>query len=358
MTVALFNLQYVFYTNIKDRCICYFLSIQQNEKHTNNKGLSTMIKFENVTKKYHDGTIAVDTLNVEIKRGEFFVFIGPSGSGKTTTLKMINQLIQQSDGTIFIDGKKNDDYNIYELRWNIGYVLQQIALFPHMTIEENITVVPELKKWPKEKMKNRAYELLEMVGLEPESYANRKPHQLSGGEQQRVGVLRALATDADIILMDEPFSALDPISREMLQDDLVTLMKDLNKTTVFVTHDMQEALKLADRICILQDGKVVQIGTPHELMHQPVNTFVKQFVGSKNEFEEVDIRKMLLPVKQLDNHVVTITVSATLKEILAQLAKHNDIIVEKDGEPVGMINRQSVIEYLSEIGRERGHANE
>src|SRR5690625_2880380 len=147
MTVALFNLQYVFYTNIKDRCICYFLSIQQNEKHTNNKGLSTMIKFENVTKKYHDGTIAVDTLNVEIKRGEFFVFIGPSGSGKTTTLKMINQLIQQSDGTIFIDGKRNDDYNIYELRWNIGYVLQQIALFPHMTIEENITVVPELKKW-------------------------------------------------------------------------------------------------------------------------------------------------------------------------------------------------------------------
>src|SRR5690625_1170039 len=187
MTVALFNLQYVFYTNIKDRCICYILSIQQNEKHTNNKGLSTMIKFENVTKKYHDGTIAVDTLNVEIKRGEFFVFIGPSGSGKTTTLKMINQLIQQSDGTIFIDGKKNDDYNIYELRWNIGYVLQQIALFPHMTIEENITVVPELKKWPKEKMKERAYELLEMVGLDPESYANRKPHQLSGGQQQRVG---------------------------------------------------------------------------------------------------------------------------------------------------------------------------
>src|SRR5690625_4955856 len=178
MTVALFNLQYVFYTNIKDRCICYILSIQQDEKHTNNKGLSTMIKFENVTKKYHDGTIAVDTLNVEIKRGEFFVFIGPSCSGKTTTLKMINQLIQKSDGTIFKDGKTNADYNIYELRWNVAYVLQYILLFQHMTMEENITDVPELKKWPKEQIKSRAYESLEMGGLEPESYANRKPHQL------------------------------------------------------------------------------------------------------------------------------------------------------------------------------------
>src|SRR5699024_145694 len=154
-----------------------------------------------------------------------------------------------------------------------------MSLFPHMTIEENITVVPELKKWSKEKMQKKAYELLDMVGVDPNVYAERKPHQLSGGEQQRVGVIRALATEADIILMDETFSAMDQISRQNLQNDLIHLMKRLHKTTVFVTHDMQEALKLADRICILRDGKVVQVGTPHELMHEPVNDFVRKFVG-------------------------------------------------------------------------------
>src|SRR5690625_4544800 len=316
-----------------------------------------MIKFENVTKKYLDGTIAVDTLNVEIKRGEFFVFIGPSGSGKTTTLKMINQLIQQSDGTIFIDGKKNDDYNIYELRWNIGYVLQQIALFPHMTIEENITVVPELKKWPKEKMKKRAYELLEMVGLEPKSYANRKPHQLSGGEQQRVGVIRALATEADIILMDEPFSALDPISRENLQNDLIDLMKRLHKTTVFVTHDMQEALKLADRICILRDGEVVQVGTPHELMHEPVNDFVRKFVGGSYGVEQtdIDLRHIVFPLKHAqDIYEETIQDTASFDEVLAALAKNERLTVEAEGEPIGNINRQAIIQYLATQVGERG----
>lgn len=229
-----------------------------------------MIKFENVSKRYEDGTAAIESLNLEIKQGEFFVLIGPSGCGKTTTLKMINRLIPLTDGMIFIDGERITEYNLQELRWNIGYVLQQIALFPHMSIEENITVVPELKKWSKEKMKQRAYELLEMVGLDPETYADRKPNQLSGGEQQRVGVIRALAADSEIILMDEPFSALDPISREKLQDDLLDLKKNLKKTTVFVTHDMQEALKLADRICIMKDGEIVQIGTPMSLLIVPL----------------------------------------------------------------------------------------
>lgn len=320
-----------------------------------------MITFENITKQYQDGTPAVQALNLEIKRGEFFVFIGPSGSGKTTTLKMINQLIKQTDGTILIDGKRNSDYNMYELRWNIGYVLQQIALFPHMTIEENITIVPELKKWPKEKMKRRAYELLDMVGLDPDRYANRKPHQLSGGEQQRVGVLRALATDADIILMDEPFSALDPISREKLQDDLVELMKKLNKTTVFVTHDMQEALKLADRICILRNGKIVQIGTPHELIHQPVNEFVQQFVGAKGELDQTDfnIEKILLPLESDDMITnYTISASATLDVVLAELSKSERLTVESCGEPIGAINRQAMIQYFALNLQERGHSYE
>lgn len=316
-----------------------------------------MITFDNITKTFANGKIAVHNLNVEIKQGEFFVFIGPSGCGKTTTLKMINQLIPQTEGDIFIDGKRNSDYDIYQLRWNIGYVLQQIALFPHMTIEENITVVPELKKWSKEKMQKKAYELLDMVGLDPEVYAERKPYQLSGGEQQRVGVIRALATEADIILMDEPFSALDPISRENLQNDLIDLMKRLHKTTVFVTHDMQEALKLADRICILRDGEVVQVGTPHELMHEPVNDFVRKFVGGSYGVEQtdIDLRHIVFPLKHAqDIYEETIQDTASFDEVLAALAKNERLTVEAEGEPIGNINRQAIIQYLATQVGERG----
>lgn len=309
-----------------------------------------VITFDHVTKRFTDGTVAVDDLQLDIKQGEFFVFIGPSGSGKTTTLKMINQLVTQSEGSIFINDKKNSDYNIYELRWNIGYVLQQIALFPHMTIEENITIVPELKKWSKAKMKQRAYELLEMVGLDPEAYAQRKPSQLSGGEQQRVGVIRALATDSDIILMDEPFSALDPISREKLQDDMLDLMKQLNKTTVFVTHDMQEALKLADRICIMKDGKVVQVGTPKELIYDPINQFVKHFVGGNSQHQQGDfvLEDILLPMtdESLDD-MPTVSSSVTFDEVLDKLSDAPQITVLKHNEPIGYITRQKVIQYLA-----------
>ncbi|MFS7002296.1 ABC transporter ATP-binding protein [Carnobacterium maltaromaticum] len=239
-----------------------------------------MIKFENVTKEYQADTPVVSSLNLEIKAGEFFVLIGPSGSGKTTTLKMINRLIPLTTGTIRIQGKPISEYNLNELRWNIGYVLQQIALFPNMTIEENITIVPEMKKWPKDQLANRVTDLLNSVGLDAESYRHRKPAELSGGEQQRVGVLRALAADPDIILMDEPFSALDPISRKKLQEDVAKLQKKVQKTVVFVTHDMQEALALGDRICIMRDGLVEQIGTPAELAAQPKNEFVREFLQS------------------------------------------------------------------------------
>lgn len=321
-----------------------------------------MIKFENVSKRYEDGTAAIESLNLEIKQGEFFVLIGPSGCGKTTTLKMINRLIPLTDGMIFIDGERITEYNLQELRWNIGYVLQQIALFPHMSIEENITVVPELKKWSKEKMKQRAYELLEMVGLDPETYADRKPNQLSGGEQQRVGVIRALAADSEIILMDEPFSALDPISREKLQDDLLDLKKNLKKTTVFVTHDMQEALKLADRICIMKDGEIVQIGTPHELINCPTNEFVQQFVGNNYEFweEDFNLEKILLPIKEISTseYSNSVSVSTPLKEILEKLSDDDQLAIEKNGKGIGVVNRQIIIQYLSTRLQERGIQNE
>lgn len=322
-----------------------------------------MIKFENVSKRYQDGTIAVDSLNLEIKKGEFFVLIGPSGCGKTTTLKMINRLIPLSDGTIFFDEQKISEYDIHELRWNIGYVLQQIALFPHMTIEENITVVPEMKKWSKEKMKERAYELMDMVRLDPKMYANRKPKELSGGEQQRVGVIRALAADPEIILMDEPFSALDPISRERLQDDMLDLKKNLKKTTVFVTHDMQEALKLADRICIMEKGKIVQIGTPRELVMNPANDFVKKFIGDQAHspwMADVDLEQIIQPLGQgemLENPAV-ISVSSSLKQVLDNLSQHEQLIVERDGEWIGRINRKSIIQLLSEEWNEGGLSND
>ncbi|KQL18035.1 ABC transporter ATP-binding protein [Cytobacillus solani] len=313
-----------------------------------------MIKFKNVSKRYPDGTVAVDSLEFEIRKGEFFVLIGPSGCGKTTTLKMINRLIALSNGTISINGKKISEYDIHELRWNIGYVLQQIALFPHMTIEENIAIVPEMKKWRREKIKKRIHELMDMVGLDHEIYANRKPIELSGGQQQRVGVVRALAADPEIILMDEPYSALDPISREKLQDDLLDLKKNLKKTTVFVTHDIQEAFKLADRICIMNEGKIVQIGTPHELVTHPVNDFVKEFVGVKygartNDIKLEDLLHTANVAEIGEASSVIVPSSTPVQEILEILYEHEQLAIEKNGNLIGYIDRRSVMQYVSAI---------
>lgn len=261
-----------------------------------------MILFENVTKKYDNNQVAVNAIDLKIKKGEFFVIIGPSGCGKTTLLKMINRLIHLTEGTIHINGKRISDYNIHELRWNIGYVLQQIALFPHMTIEENIAVVPELKKWRHEDIQKRVRQLLEMVGLDADKYSQRKPIELSGGEQQRVGVIRALAADPEIVLMDEPFSALDPLSRTKLQDDLLKLQQAIHKTIVFVSHDMQEALKLGDRICVMKNGEIVQIGTPQEILQNPVNDFVKEFIGvNKHSLNDFKIKHPNEPISSTES---------------------------------------------------------
>lgn len=322
-----------------------------------------MITFHNVSKSYPDGTKAVNSLSLDIKKGEFFVIIGPSGCGKTTMLKMINRLIALSSGTILINGKKISEYDIHELRWNIGYVLQQIALFPHMTIQENISIVPELKKWKKEQVGQRVEELMNMVNLEPETYRDRKPKELSGGQQQRIGVIRALAADPQIILMDEPFSALDPISREKLQDDLLDLQQSIQKTIVFVTHDIQEALKLGDRICVMQAGEIVQIGTPKEILEKPANSFVKEFIGVEKTMsnEEITIEKAVLRITSGEiapNPSVTISAASSLKEALELLSEHEKISVEQDGSIIGMINRQSIIQFMAERWGERGKGHE
>jgi len=316
-----------------------------------------MIRFENVSKQFDDGTVAVKSLNLTINKGEFFVLIGPSGSGKTTTLKMINRLISLSDGTIFINGKKISEYDIHELRWNIGYVLQQIALFPHMSVEENIAVVPEMKKLDKEKISNKMDELLQMVGLDPVIYRHRKPSELSGGQQQRIGVLRALAADPEIIIMDEPFSALDPISREKLQEDIVKLQKTIKKTIVFVTHDMQEALRLGDRICIMKDGEIVQVGTPNELIYHPANDFVKEFIGkTKQNDVHFNLECLLSQTNEITEAegISVIPISSSLEQTLEALSNKDVVGVEKDGKMIGLLNRQALIQHFLTSLKEGG----
>ena len=242
-----------------------------------------MIEFINVGMTYPCGNVGLKKINLTINESEITVFIGPSGSGKTTLLKMINRLEDNTTGEVKINGKNVKEYNIHKMRWDIGYALQQVALFPHMNVEENIAIVPELKKWKKEKINARIDELLNMVGLEPEKYRKRKPSELSGGEAQRVGIARALAADPKIILMDEPFSALDPITRASLQEDVKKLQKQIHKTIVFVTHDIEEAFLLGDKICIIQDGELIQSGTKQEIISNPKNDFVKKFIAIKKK---------------------------------------------------------------------------
>ncbi|OFO61377.1 glycine/betaine ABC transporter ATP-binding protein [Peptoniphilus sp. HMSC075B08] len=245
-----------------------------------------MIRYQGVSMSYDGKEKVLDDLNFEIKDGEFFVLVGPSGSGKTTTLKLINRLIEQTEGDIFFQNKNIKDYPLREMRLEMGYVLQEIALFPNLTVAENIGLIPEMKKINKKEIAKRVDSLLKQVDLGPKVYKNRLPEDLSGGEKQRIGILRAIAANPKVLLMDEPFSALDPISRGQLQDLVKDLHRDFKITTVFVTHDMREAIKLADRICLMRDGKVVQIGSPEDLVNNPANDFVASFFKEEGEINE------------------------------------------------------------------------
>jgi osmoprotectant transport system ATP-binding protein len=255
-----------------------------------------LIQFINVTKRYNDGTTALKGIDLEIKAGELITLIGPSGCGKTTTMKMINRLVEPSSGHILIDGKDISRVDPVELRRNIGYVIQHIGLFPHMTIKENVAVVPRLKGINRSSYEPRINELMEMVGLNPSQYRDRYPAELSGGQQQRIGVIRALAAEPSIILMDEPFSALDPISREQLQDELIRLQEEVKKTIVFVSHDMDEALKISDRIVLMKDGEIMQADTPDRILRHPKNDFVRTFIGGNrlNESELLTVDDVMV----------------------------------------------------------------
>lgn len=297
-----------------------------------------LLKFDHVSKIYKGGKRAVDDLNLEIAKGEFICFIGPSGCGKTTTMKMINRLIEPTNGSIYINGENIMEKDPVQLRRKIGYVIQQIGLFPHMTIQENISLVLKLLKWPEEKRHARARELLTLVDMTPD-YLEKYPHELSGGQQQRIGVLRALAADQPLILMDEPFGALDPITRDSLQEEFKKLQKKLDKTIVFVTHDMDEAIKLADRIVIMRDGQLVQCDSPDEILRNPANEFVEEFIGKDRLLQA---RPNIQTVEQIMNpKPITITGERTLSEAI-QLMKQQRVdtllVVDEAGVLQGFID--------------------
>jgi osmoprotectant transport system ATP-binding protein len=288
---------------------------------------------------YKGGKTAVHHLSLEFKKGEFIVFIGPSGCGKTTTMKMINRLIEPTEGSIYVNGKNVLEQDPVQLRREIGYVIQQIGLFPHMTIQENITLVPKLLKWPIEKRHARALELLQLVDMTPD-YLDKYPHELSGGQQQRIGVLRALAADPSVILMDEPFGALDPITRDSLQEEFKKLQRTLGKTIVFVTHDMDEAIKLADRIVILKDGQLVQVGTPDEILQHPANEFVEEFIGKERLLQA---RPNIQKVEQVMNpKPITIREEKSLSEAI-QLMKHHRV------DSLLVVNKQKVLKGYIDV---------
>ena len=268
-----------------------------------------MIEIKNITKTVGEKVI-LDDISLTIESGSFVVLIGPSGCGKTTTLKLLNKLIEPTSGEIYIDGQPISKEDPIKLRRNIGYVIQNIGLFPHLTIKENIELIPKLKGEKSEKeISQNTERLIKMVGLDPDEFLYKYPTELSGGQQQRIGVIRAIATDADIILMDEPFSALDPITRTQLQEWLYGLQQDLKKTIIFVTHDMDEALKLADKICIMKGGKIQQFDTAENLLKHPANEFVKDFIGSDRLWsapEYIKAKDIMIknPVKAIETRTV------------------------------------------------------
>lgn len=325
------------------------------------------ISFQQISKLYpHATKPAVDKVTFEVPSGSTCMLVGTSGSGKTTLLRMVNRLIEPTSGSIVIDGTNVLKENPIQLRRRIGYVIQQVGLFPHMTVAENVRVTAEIAGgWEKERLNARVDELLELVGLPPDEYRQRFPRQLSGGQQQRVGLARALATDPTILLMDEPFGALDAITRARMQDELLRIQRDVHKTILFVTHDVEEAFKLGDHIAVLSEGKLVQVGTPVDLLANPKDDFVRKLVGGENIMRQL---QYLPVVDALDaeprfvssahwNDATSISPEATLLEALLKLLETNapslTVQAKDTDEPTGSVTLASINHYLTSVQRNR-----
>jgi osmoprotectant transport system ATP-binding protein len=309
------------------------------------------IVLDHVTKRYgNSARPAIDDLSITIPAGEICVLIGPSGGGKTTAMKMINRLISITEGDITIDGKSVKSMDTTELRRGIGYVIQQIGLFPHMTVENNIGTVPRLLGWDKQRIRTRAHELLELVGLDPDEHAKRYPSQLSGGQRQRVGLARAMAADPPLMLMDEPFGAIDPITRERLQNDFLRLHREIRKTVVFVTHDIDEAIKMGDRICLLREGGILaQYDTPEKILAEPADDFVAQFVGEDRGLKRLALKRLedieLQPVPPDTNGTPSCPGRWTLRDALSLMLTESStgvVVLDGDGQPKGYVSVEDV----------------
>lgn len=307
-----------------------------------------MIRLENVSKVYGDNTAAVDDVSFEVPQGDIVTLVGPSGCGKTTTMEMINTLTPPTEGTIYIGGDASDGLDPIELRRNIGYVIQEIGLFKHMTVAENIGIVPDIIGWDDDRIVDRVDELLELVQL-PSDVRENYPAELSGGQRQRVGVARALAAKPDVILMDEPFGALDPITRERLQDEFLRIQKGLDVTIVFVTHDINEALKMGDKVAVMKQGELIQYDTPRDLLANPKNEFVEGFIGEDRllkRLQTITVREVMRPTAEdaLVDSPRTLSPDDSLKTALQELfrASESTLPVIEDGEVLGVTDTDDV----------------
>ncbi|MFO8046905.1 MAG: ABC transporter ATP-binding protein [Halomonas sp.] len=302
-----------------------------------------MIELDNLTKVFDTpkgAVVAADHISMKVPSGEICILLGPSGCGKTTTLKMINRIVKPTSGKVFINGDDTTEMNTQDLRRNIGYVIQQIGLFPNMTIEENITVVPQLLGWNKARYRERARELMAMISMEPDAFLKRFPSELSGGQQQRIGVARALAADPPVMLMDEPFGAIDPINRAVIQDEFLKMQQELKKTIMFVSHDIDEAIKMGDRVAIFREGKLVQHASPDDLLAAPKNAFVESFLGEDRALKRLNLVKVH---EVVSDEIATVGPGDTLETALAKIEDYgyqNAILMVNDQrQPVGLITR-------------------
>ena len=308
-----------------------------------------MIELKEVSKIYTGQTVpAVDTLTIKVDQGDTCVLVGPSGCGKSTTLRMINRMIEPSSGTILIDNKNINDSDPDKLRMGIGYVIQQIGLLPHRTVAENIAIVPRLYGWPKDKISQRVDELLVLIGLDPEATRSKYPSQLSGGQMQRIGVARAMAADPPVMLMDEPFGAVDPIARNHLQDEFLRLQREIKKTICFVTHDINEAIKMGDKIAIFNQGRLVQYGTPQDILSRPVNDFVADFIG----YDRVVKMLSLFMVEDIVRPIDCIIEQNELPNAWNKMQDYKAsvcFLVDEVGKPIGFITEEDFLKQGPDV---------
>ncbi|MCT9095581.1 ABC transporter ATP-binding protein [Haloarchaeobius sp. HME9146] len=318
-----------------------------------------MIEFDNVTKQYGDGTVAIENISFEVEEGTTTVLVGPSGCGKTTTMKLVNRLIDPTEGTVYFDGTDITELDEIELRREVGYVIQEIGLFDHMSVAENVGTVPDLKGWDQDRIRERVVELLDLMDLPAAEYADQYPTELSGGQRQRVGVARALAADPDVMLMDEPFGALDPITRDELQDEFLEIQDELDVTILFVTHSIEEALKMGDRIAIFDVGELVQYDTPQNILENPKNDFVRDFIGEDRELKKLQVTQVRdvmteterRPVRDGEPEPLSPTDSAHVA--LSRLLERDDssVPVVRDGSVVGTVSESDLRNVDAKVSR-------